>query len=274
MILSDQLFRHSEWMPMSSSNKSLLEIKGLSKTYQNNFQALKKIDLKIQKGEFVILLGLSGSGKSTLLRCINRLIEPNEGAIIFDDSDITQMSKQTLRRTRRNIGMIFQEFNLIPGFSVKTNVMTGRLGYLSTWKSIKLTVNKEISELAEQNLKRVGLQDFSKQKARNLSGGQKQRVAIARALMQEPLILLADEPVASLDPATADSVMKYLGQLNKNENITIICSLHFLSLARKYGSRVVALKAGELVFDGLPDEITNERFQQIYGENAEEIDIR
>ncbi len=274
MILSDQLFRHSEWMPMSSSNKSLLEIKGLSKTYQNNFQALKKIDLKIQKGEFVILLGLSGSGKSTLLRCINRLIEPNEGAIIFENSDITQMSKQTLRRTRRNIGMIFQEFNLIPGFSVKTNVMTGRLGYLSTWKSIKLTVNKEISELAEQNLKRVGLQDFSKQKARNLSGGQKQRVAIARALMQEPRILLADEPVASLDPATADSVMKYLGQLNKNENITIICSLHFLSLARKYGSRVVALKAGELVFDGLPDEITNERFQQIYGENAEEIDIR
>jgi len=259
---------------MTSSNKPILDIKGLSKTYSNNFQALKKIDLKIHPGEFVVLLGLSGSGKSTLLRCINRLIEPNEGKIIFNETDITSMNKQVLRKNRRNIGMIFQEFNLIPGFSVKTNVMAGRLGYLNTWNSIKLIGNHEIGELADQNLKRVGLFEFRKQKARSLSGGQKQRVAIARALMQEPQILLADEPVASLDPATADSVMKYLGQLNKNENITIICSLHFLSLARKYGSRVVALKAGELVFDGLPGDITNERFQQIYGENAEEIDIR
>ncbi len=274
MILSDLPCRLSEWMRMTSSNKPILDIKGLSKTYSNNFQALKKIDLKIHPGEFVVLLGLSGSGKSTLLRCINRLIEPNEGKIIFNETDITSMNKQVLRKNRRNIGMIFQEFNLIPGFSVKTNVMAGRLGYLNTWNSIKLIGNHEIGELADQNLKRVGLFEFRKQKARSLSGGQKQRVAIARALMQEPQILLADEPVASLDPATADSVMKYLGQLNKNENITIICSLHFLSLARKYGSRVVALKAGELVFDGLPGDITNERFQQIYGENAEEIDIR
>ncbi|HOQ81330.1 MAG TPA: ATP-binding cassette domain-containing protein, partial [Candidatus Cloacimonadota bacterium] len=188
--------------------------------------------------------------------------------------NICNMNQNELRKNRRNIGMIFQEFNIIPNFSAKTNVMTGRLGYLNTRESLLLLTDKKIQESADQNLMRVGLLDKKKQKAKTLSGGQKQRVSIARALMQEPQILLADEPVASLDPATADSVMKYLGKLNKNENITIICSLHFLSLARKYGSRVLALKDGELVFDGLPEEITNERFKQIYGENAEEIEIR
>lgn len=259
---------------MNSSNEALLEIMGLNKIYPNNFHALKDINLTINKGEFVVLLGLSGSGKSTLLRCINRLVEPSSGAILFNKENICNMTQNELRKNRRNIGMIFQEFNIIPNFSAKTNVMTGRLGYLNTWESLLLLTDKKIQESADQNLMRVGLLDKKKQKAKTLSGGQKQRVSIARALMQEPQILLADEPVASLDPATADSVMKYLGKLNKNENITIICSLHFLSLARKYGSRVLALKDGELVFDGLPEEITNERFKQIYGENAEEIEIR
>jgi phosphonate transport system ATP-binding protein len=261
-------------MQMSSSNDIILEIKDLNKIYPSNVHALKNVKLSIKRGEFVILLGLSGSGKSTLLRCINRLIEPSSGSILFYDEDITQLNLKDLRKTRRSIGMIFQEFNLIPNFSAKMNVMTGRLGYLSTRKSISMIANKEINEKADNNLDKVGLLDKKKQKAKTLSGGQKQRVAIARALMQEPEILLADEPVASLDPATADSVMRYLGKLNKEENITIICSLHFLSLARKYGSRVVALKDGELVFDGLPVEITNEKFKQIYGENAEEIDIK
>ncbi|HPY95950.1 MAG TPA: phosphonate ABC transporter ATP-binding protein [Candidatus Cloacimonadota bacterium] len=259
---------------MNSSNEALLEIMGLNKIYPNNFHALKDINLTINKGEFVVLLGLSGSGKSTLLRCINRLVEPSSGAILFNKENICNMTQNELRKNRRNIGMIFQEFNIIPNFSAKTNVMTGRLGYLNTWESLLLLTDKKIQESADQNLLRVGLLDKKKQKAKTLSGGQKQRVSIARALMQEPQILLADEPVASLDPATADSVMKYLGKLNRNENITIICSLHFLSLARKYGSRVLALKDGELVFDGLPEEITNERFKQIYGENAEEIEIR
>ena len=259
---------------MNSSNEALLEIMGLNKIYPNNFHALKDINLTINKGEFVVLLGLSGSGKSTLLRCINRLVEPSSGTILFNKENICNMNQNELRKNRRNIGMIFQEFNIIPNFSAKTNVMTGRLGYLNTWESLLLLTDKKIQESADQNLMRVGLLDKKKQKAKTLSGGQKQRVSIARALMQEPQILLADEPVASLDPATADSVMKYLGKLNKNENITIICSLHFLSLARKYGSRVLALKDGELVFDGLPEEITNERFKQIYGENAEEIEIR
>lgn len=259
---------------MNYSNDYILEIEGLNKYYQNNFHAIKNLNLKVKKGEFVILLGLSGSGKSTLLRCINRLIESDSGIIRFQNEDILRMNKIDLRRNRRNIGMIFQEFNLIPAYSVKTNVLCGRLGYLSTWESIKIKRDKTLSDMAEKNLELVGLKDFIHQKARNLSGGQKQRVAIARALMQEPQVLLADEPVASLDPATADSVMKYLGILNQEQGISVICSLHFLSLAKKYGTRVVALKAGEIVFDGKPDEITDERFKQIYGESAEKVDIR
>jgi len=170
--------------------------------------------------------------------------------------------------------MIFQEFNLITNLSAIFNVMTGRLGYLNFWKSLKMFFDKPLISQAKSNLERVGLLQFEKQKIKKLSGGQKQRIAIARALMQEPDLLLADEPVASLDPATADSVMKYLGKLNKEDNITVVCSLHFLSLARKYGSRVIALKNGQIVFDGLPIDITPERFQDIYGQDAEEMEIR
>ncbi len=259
---------------MSYSN-NILKINNLSKTYDNSsYKALSNINLEIKKGEFVILLGLSGSGKSTLLRCINRLIEPSEGNIFFEDKEITSMNKTQLRDCRKNIAMIFQEFHLIPSFNVINNVLNGRLGYLNTWKSLHMSRNKELKALAEKNIHKVALSDFSLQKAKSLSGGQKQRVAIARALMQEPKILLADEPVASLDPATSDSVMKYLAMLNQNDNITVICSLHFLSLARKYGTRVIALKQGEIVFDGMPDQITPDRFKTIYGESAEEVEIR
>lgn len=261
-------------MPMNCSDNKILQIRDLTKVYDNNFKALSKVNLDIRQGEFIILLGLSGSGKSTLLRCINRIIEPTEGTISFCNQNITSMNKSELRKVRRNIGMIFQEFHLIPHFNVKNNVLSGRLGYLSTWKSLTMKKDPELNSLADRNIQKVGLADFSLQKAKSLSGGQKQRVAIARALMQEPQMLLADEPVASLDPATSDSVMKYLGMLNQNDNITVICSLHFLSLARKYGSRVIALKQGQIVFDGLPAEITDERFKEIYGESAEEIEIR
>ncbi len=251
----------------------LLIIKDLDKMYPNGFQALYNINLEIYKGEFIILLGLSGSGKSTLLRCINRLIEPTQGKIIFKNDEITSADKKKLKFLRRHIAMIFQEFNLITNLTAKFNVMTGRLGYLNYWQSLKMMFNKKLITHAKSNLERVGLLTLENQKIRKLSGGQKQRVAIARALMQEPDLFLADEPVASLDPATADSVMKYLGKLNKEDNITVICSLHFLSLARKYGSRVVALKDGRVVFDGLPKDITPERFKDIYGQDAEEMEI-
>ena len=254
--------------------KDILEIKALHKTYDGGTHALKGIDLNVKPGEFLILLGLSGSGKSTLLRCLNRLIEPSSGEIIFDGINVTEIAGKSLRRVRRQIGMIFQQFNLIKNLSTLTNVLSGKLGYVNLFHSLVFTKFKKDVNNAEDNLKRVGLIDFKLKKTRNLSGGQQQRVAIARALMQDPRLILADEPVASLDPATADSVMRYLGELNKNDNITVICSLHFLSLARKYGSRVVALKDGRIVFDGTPREIDEKKFKEIYGEDAEEVEIR
>ncbi|MBN1327257.1 MAG: phosphonate ABC transporter ATP-binding protein [Candidatus Cloacimonetes bacterium] len=253
---------------------SLLNINDLHKIYDSGTHALRGINLDVKEGEFLILLGLSGSGKSTLLRCINRLIEPTSGEIIFQKRNIVKTSGKALRTIRRQIGMIFQQFNLIKNLSALTNVLTGKLGYVNLVHSLGMTKIKEDVITAEKNLDRVGLLEFKSQKTRNLSGGQQQRVAIARALMQNPRLILADEPVASLDPATADSVMKYLGELNKNDNITVICSLHFLSLARKYGTRVVALKDGQIVFDGSPREIDERKFKDIYGEEAEEVEIR
>lgn len=252
----------------------IVKLDSLCKTYPGGIQALNQVDLEVEQGEFLVLLGLSGSGKSTLLRCINRLIEPTSGNIEFAGSRVNEYSGNKLRELRSQIGMIYQQFNLIKNLSVLVNVLSGNLGYMSTWQSLFPKSNKELVSRAMNNLQKVGLLDCANTKVKNLSGGQQQRVAIARALMQQPQIILADEPVASLDPATADNVMKYLGLLNKQEGITIICSLHFLSLARKYGSRVVALKAGRKVFSGKPSEIDEKRFQDIYGENTQEVEIR
>jgi phosphonate transport system ATP-binding protein len=248
----------------------LLEISGLEKVYENGTRALQNINLRVEKGEFIILLGLSGSGKSTLLRCINRLIEATSGTISFNGENVISAKGYQLRMIRSQMGMIFQQFNLIRNLSVQTNVLTGKLAHHSLLKPW----NKQDVDFAKQNLERVGMAAFAQRPVKNLSGGQQQRVAIARTLMQEPLLILADEPVASLDPATADSVMQYLGELNTRDHITVICSLHFLSLARKYGTRVVALKAGEIVFEGKPSEIDDERFHSIYGEDAKQIEIR
>ena len=226
----------------------------------------------MRDGEFLVLIGLSGSGKSTLLRCINRLVEPSGGRILLDDVDITAARASDLRKIRRSIGMIFQQFNLVRRSSVLTNVLTGRLGYVSQWQGLLAHFGEEDYRRALINLERVGLRERAHQRADRLSGGQQQRVAIARALMQEPKIMLADEPVASLDPATSHSVLKYLQQINR-EGMTVICSLHFLSLARTYGTRVIALKAGRLMFDGKPSEIDADRFRSIYGEETVEVEI-
>ncbi|HOE54623.1 MAG TPA: phosphonate ABC transporter ATP-binding protein [Candidatus Cloacimonas acidaminovorans] len=247
-------------------NSNLLKVNNLSKSYDGKKWALEDLSLKVQEGDFVILLGLSGSGKSTLLRCINRLIEPTRGQILFRNEDILQLKGIELRHYRRQIGMVFQQFNLVKNLTVLTNVLTGRLGYHSSLSPF----SKEDYELAKQNLEKVGLQDFADKQVKFLSGGQQQRVGIARALMQEPSLILADEPVASLDPATADSIMQYLGEINR-EGISIICSLHFLTLARRYGNKVLALKEGHKVFEGIPNQIDNIRFKEIYGQDAEEI---
>src|SRR5918995_2283284 len=247
-----------------------LTIEHLTKVFPNGVKALDDVSLEVQDGEFISIVGLSGAGKSTLLRCINRLVEPTSGRIVLDGIDVTAASQAELRPIRRSIGMIFQQFNLVRRSSVLTNVLTGRLGYVSGWQSMVGHFSEDDYKRAVINLDRVGLRDRAHNRADRLSGGQQQRVGIARALMQEPRIMLADEPVASLDPATSHSVLKYLQQINR-EGMTVICSLHFLSLARTYGTRVIALKGGRLMFDGSPSEIDEHRFKEIYGEEAVEV---
>ncbi|MDY0230442.1 MAG: phosphonate ABC transporter ATP-binding protein [Candidatus Cloacimonadaceae bacterium] len=245
---------------------SILAVKELYKSYDGQSYAVNGLSFDMQEQDFIILLGLSGSGKSTLLRCINRLIEPTRGDVLFEGKSIIDLKGAQLRQYRRNIAMIFQQFNLVKNLTVLTNVLTGRLGY----HGLGSAFTKQEMDSALFNLQRVGLQDFANKQVKQLSGGQQQRVAIARALMQEPRIILADEPVASLDPATADSIMQYLAKINQ-DGIAVICSLHFLSLARRYGSRVLALKDGIKAFEGLPTQIDKERFKAIYGEDAKEI---
>ncbi len=251
----------------------IVEITGLRKVFPGGTVALDGIDLTIQRGEFVVLIGLSGSGKSTLLRCINRLVEPTGGRVVFDGSDVTAARGAELRRIRRRIGMIFQQFNLVRRSSVFANVLAGRLGYRSMWRTAASHPSRDDVGRAYENLGRVGILEKAFNRADALSGGQQQRVGIARALMQTPELMLADEPVASLDPATSHSVMKYLEEINRKDGITVMCSLHFLSLARRYGTRVVALKGGRVAFDGLPAEIDERRFKDIYGEDAVEVEI-
>jgi phosphonate transport system ATP-binding protein len=247
----------------------VLRIENLTKIFPDGTAALKDVSFTVQDGEFVAVIGLSGSGKSTLLRCVNRLISPTEGRIIWNDIDVTAAKGSGLRRIRRRIGMIFQQFNLVRQSSVLTNVLTGRLGYVNPLWSIIRHFPAADRDRARRALERVGIPEKMHQRADTLSGGQQQRVGIARALMQEPEMILADEPVASLDPVLAHSILQYLEQLNRQEGITVLCSLHFLDLMQRYATRVVGLKAGQLVFKGLPDELTRQRFKEVYGEEAE-----
>jgi phosphonate transport system ATP-binding protein len=248
----------------------MLKIENLTKVYPNGTVALKDVSFDVPDGEFLVVIGLSGSGKSTLLRCINRLIEPTEGKITWDGTDITAASPTELRHIRQHIGMVFQQFNLVKRSSVLTNVLTGRLGYANPWLSLLGIWSDSDRKRAGKALERVGILDKVHSRADALSGGQQQRVGIARTIMQEPRLLLADEPVASLDPVLSHSILQYLEQLNK-EGITVICSLHFLDLVHRYATRVVALKDGLKVFEGSAKEIDRPKFKEIYGEEAQEV---
>lgn len=248
----------------------MLRVEHLSKTYPNGTRALTDVSFEVADGEFLVVIGLSGSGKSTLLRCINRLIDPTEGKIFWDNIDITAATSADLLHIRRNIGMVFQQFNLVKRSSVMTNVLSGRLGYANSWLSLLGIWPEEDKKRAVKALERVGIADKAYNRADALSGGQQQRVGIARALMQEPKLILADEPVASLDPVLSHSILQYLEQLNK-EGITVICSLHFLDLVHRYATRVIALKDGIKVFEGSAKEIDRAKFKEIYGEEAQEV---
>lgn len=251
----------------------MLKVENISKVYPNGTQALKNVSFEVKDGEFLAVIGLSGSGKSTLLRCINRLIEPTSGKIYWNDQEVASASSKDLRNIRRQIGMVFQQFNLVKRSSVLTNVLSGRLGYVNTLTSSMNIFSAEDHKRAMDSLEQVGLADKAHVRADSLSGGQQQRVGIARALMQEPKLILADEPVASLDPVLAHSILKYLEQLNKERGITVLCSLHFLDLVHRYATSAIALKDGELVFQGLPNQIDDAQFKAIYGQEAERVSI-
>ncbi|MCC6300465.1 MAG: phosphonate ABC transporter ATP-binding protein [Anaerolineales bacterium] len=249
----------------------MLQIKNLTKIYDGGVQALTNVSFEVPDGQFLAVIGLSGSGKSTLLRCINRLIEPTAGEILWNGEDITKASPEEMRRIRRKIGMVFQHFNLVHRSQVITNVLAGRLGYINpAWSLLNRFPKADIAK-AIQQLDRVGIADKAHHRADELSGGQQQRVGIARALMQDPQMILADEPVASLDPVLAHSIMKHLEDINKKDNVTVLCSLHFLDLVHKYADRVVALNQGQLVFEGLPQDIDDKKFKDIYGRDAERV---
>lgn len=254
----------------------MLEVKNLTKIYNDGTVALHDVSFEVADGEFLIIIGLSGSGKSTLLRCINRLIDPTEGQIIWDGMDIAAAEPGQLREIRRQIGMVFQHFNLVKRSTVFTNVLSGRLGYANPLSSLMHRFTAEDLEMARQALEQVGIADQAHKRADELSGGQQQRVGIARALMQEPHMILADEPVASLDPVLAHSILGYLEQLNQERGITVLCSLHYLDLVQRYATRVIGLRAGQIVYRGSQEDIramTDEEFKEIYGQEAVRVNV-
>ena len=249
---------------MADSVKPMIELKNVSKVYNNGTVGLKDINLTINKGEFVVVVGLSGAGKSTLLRSINRLHNITKGDILIDGESITKAKGKNLRLIRRNIGMIFQNFNLVKRSSVLRNVLTGRVAYYPTWKTTFNLFTKEDKQKAYEALQQVDLANKVYTRADELSGGQQQRVAIARVLTQDPKIILADEPTASLDPQTSKRVMEDLKMLNKKYGMTVVANLHSVELARQFGERVIGIHAGQVVYDGKMSDTPESVFTDIY----------
>jgi phosphonate transport system ATP-binding protein len=245
----------------------MIRIENVSKTYDGVNWAVHELSLTLEAGEFVVVLGKSGSGKSTLIRLLNRLVEPSAGRIFLGGDEITGASPARLRRLRRRMGMIFQEYNLVPRLPVLTNALTGALGEISPAASLFNHFPAAAAKRARGHIKRLGLGDRIYQRADRLSGGQKQRVGIARALMQEPEVLLADEPVSSLDPSTSRVILDILQGVHRDRGVTVICNLHLPALARDYGTRVLGLRKGRLVFDGPPENLDDSAVHNVYDED-------
>lgn len=253
------------------NDEPVLRTVDLQKTYDSGDEALKGVSLEIPETQITAMVGPSGAGKSTFIRCVNRLVEPTSGEVFLNGTEITGLSKSDLRSSRRDIGMIFQEFNLVERLTVMENIMSGRLGYLSTWKALRRKYPPEDIKRARTLLDRVGLQDMENKRADALSGGQRQRVGIARAVMQEPEILLVDEPTSSLDPETSSEVMSLFREMVVDSDIPALVNIHEVHLAREYADRIVGLRDGELVFDGTPEEFDDEAEDLIYrGERPED----
>ncbi len=242
----------------------MLEITDLIKIYDSNEEALSGVSVSTSGNEIVAIIGPSGAGKSTLIKCINRLIEPTAGSIVLDGTELTTLSEDELRRVRRDIGMVYQEYNLVERLTVMENVLSGRLGYLNTWRSIlRRYPSKDVSR-AYEILDIVGMDGHEDDRVDELSGGQRQRVGIARAILQDPKILLADEPTSSLDPETSHAVMELLSETAKSNDVPVLINIHEVELALEYADQVIGLSGGKIVFRGTPDEVTEEAKDRIY----------
>ncbi len=256
------------------SQEVMVEIRNVTKAYGNAEPAISNICLTFKKGEFIVLLGPSGVGKSTLLRCLNFLVQPTKGDIIIDGESLGALSKKGLLAARHHIGMIFQEFNLVNRMSVLMNVMCGRLGTLGFWRALTYNFSREDHEAAVRALIRAGLEnpELYLRRADTLSGGQKQRVAIARMLVQEPKLILADEPIASLDVIMRSQIMDLIRDIATRDGLTVVMSLHQLDVARKYADRIIALAGGQVTFDGPPAALTEDVIERVFMKPASAVE--
>jgi phosphonate transport system ATP-binding protein len=255
-------------------NMPLLELRNITKYYLSKAAAaLDDVSIAVNPGEFVAVIGPSGAGKSTLLRCINRMIEPTSGEIRFDDVVASQLNKWALRKLRTKIGMIFQHYNLVDRLTVIENVLHGRLGYKSTLAGIFGRYSKEEKKQAFEIINLLGLNDQIYQRCDRLSGGQKQRVGIARALLQNPKLILCDEPIASLDPNAAQIIMNHLKNISNQFGITVMVNLHQVNMALRYADRILGVNQGKIIFDGPPAELTDAQIAAIYGSESQDLSV-
>lgn len=252
---------------------AILKVQELRKVYGKDVLALDGVGFSVKEGEFLSVIGPSGSGKSTLLRCINRMIEPTDGRVQFDGSEVTSMRKRDLRELRTRIGMIFQHYNLVNRLTVMENVLHGRLGHKGTIPGMLGIYGEAEREMAWGILEKLGLRNQALKRCDELSGGQKQRVGIARALVQEPRMILCDEPIASLDPSSAKIIMDHLRRISKGMGITILMNLHQVDVALKYSDRIIGINSGRVVFEGKPDDLKKKDIYRIYGSEAGELII-
>jgi phosphonate transport system ATP-binding protein len=250
-----------------------LIIEHLSKSYGPGSPAVDDLSFEVKQGEFVVIIGPSGAGKSTVLRCMNQMVKPTAGRVIFEGHDLSYMKGKKIRDARRRIGMIFQHYNLASRLTVMQNVMHGRLGYMSTLEGVLNRYKNKDKQMAVKYLEKVGLLEFMYKRASELSGGQKQRVGIVRALMQEPSLLLCDEPIASLDPNSAKVIMDLIRDLTRERNITCIVNLHQVHVAKEYATRIIGIRSGKLVFDGSPSKLSNPIIEEIYNTSIDKLMI-
>jgi len=249
----------------------ILEFKNVSKTYNKITKALTDVSFSVNEGEFLSIIGPSGSGKSTILRCINRLVDATKGEILFDGHDVSHADKKEIRQIRKKTGMIFQHYNLVDRLSVIENVLHGRLGHKSTMSGVAGHYSEQEKENAFSILEKLGLTEQAYKRCDELSGGQKQRVGIARSIMQEPRLILCDEPIASLDPSASKIIMDHLSNINRTMNITCICNLHQVDVALKYSKRIIGLTGGQIAYDGPPEGLTKSMIYEIYQSNEGEL---